>query len=214
MSVVDFKLYMIGDRHQCGPRSLLQVIHQAGEAGVSAVQFREKDLSLKAQFDLASEVKKVTVALGMKLLINDRVDLCLALDADGVHLPVDGLPVEVVRNLLGDQKLIGCSCHSLEEVQQAESTGADFCVLGPVFETPSKRVFGKPLGLIEFETIKTRTNIPLFALGGIGIGQIKKVFLAGADGVSMVSSITSAGDVTRECHRILSEIEQFSEKDF
>src|SRR5581483_1483921 len=103
MPAVDFKLYLIGDRNQTVGRPLPEIIREAGRAGVSAVQFREKDLSPRDQLALASQIATVTKALGMKLLINDRIDLCLALDAEGVHLPSSGFPIGVARRMLGQK---------------------------------------------------------------------------------------------------------------
>lgn len=210
MASVDFKLYMIGDRHQTGSRSLCQVVQAAAEAGVSAIQFREKDLPLRAQFDLAQKIKKITEKLGVRLLVNDRVDLCLALDAAGVHLPSFGLPLDVARRLLGKKKLIAISCHSLEEVKKAEQDGADFAVLGPIYDTPSKRLYGAPLTLSYFRRAKSETDIPLFAIGGIKLEHLGDIFSAGADGVAMISGISAAEDVGKQCRRLLKEINRRS----
>lgn len=208
MSFLQFKLYLIGDRQQTIGRTLLQAVREAGEAGVSVVQFREKDLSLRKQFELASEMRDITLQLGMKLLINSRVDLCLALDADGVHLPSTGFPIQVARTMLGVEKLIACSCHNYEDVKKAELEGADFAVLGPIYDTPSKRSYGPPLGLGTFKDVKEKTKIPLFAIGGIGLGCLKEVFEKGADGVAMISAILSAEDVKNQCLLLLEEIER------
>jgi len=205
-----FQLYMIGDRKQCAGRSLSEVVRSAAEAGVQAFQFREKDLSLKAQFELAAEIRQITKSFGMKLLINDRVDLCLALDAEGVHLPASGLPVPAARALLGPDKLIGASCHSEEDAQQAEAGGADFAVLGPVYDTPSKRAFGAPIGLPEFRRIREGTHLPLFAIGGIRQNRVQAVLSAGADGIAVISALGTADDVAAECRSFLQEMACYS----
>ena len=210
MPAVDFKLYLIGDRNQTAGRPLSHIIREAGEAGISAVQFREKDLSLRHQLQLASEISAVTKRLGMKLLINDRIDLCLVLGAEGVHLSSSGFPVGVARNLLGAEKWIGVSCHSLEEVHRAEGEGADFAVLGPVYETPSKRRYGAPLGLDYFKGVREATSLPLFAIGGVSQGRLKEVFEAGADGVAMISTLVSAKDVFRRSRALLDEIHRIT----
>lgn len=208
MRPLPFKLYLIGDRHQTVERPLTQVIREAGKAGVQAVQFREKDLSFRAQFDLASAIHEVTKKLGMKLLINGRIDLCLALDADGVHLPIDGFPIGIARKILGREKLIALSCHNSEDIKKGEIEGADFAVLGPIYDTPSKRSYGLPLGLHSFKHIKKTSSIPIFAIGGIHRGRIKEVIEAGADGVAMISVIVSAKDVASQCRGILEDLEQ------
>jgi len=208
MPSLDFTLYMIGDRKQCAGRTLPEVVQAALQAGVSAIQFREKDLSLKAQFKLAFKIRDITHHFGAKLLINDRIDLCLTLGAEGVHLPSSGLPISVARALLGPHRLIGISCHSEKDVRNAEAEGADFAVLGPVYETPSKRAYGPPLGLSAFKSIRKNTSLPLFALGGIKKNCLKAVFAAGADGVAMVSEISAAEDVVQQCQALLEEIKR------
>ncbi len=203
MTSLNFKLYMITDRHQTAGRPLLQVIEAAASAGVSAIQFREKDLSAQKQFDLAVKVKKITDHYGVSLMINDRVDLCLALDAAGVHLPSSALSVDVVRSLVGPDKLIAVSCHSLSELKQAESLGADFAVLGPVYETPSKRPYGAPLSLTFFKQAALEIQMPLFAIGGMNQSRFSEIFAVGADGVAMISEISTAGDIQARCRNLL-----------
>ena len=208
MPPVDFKLYFIGARRQTQGRPLGEVIRQAAEAGVSAVQFREKDLSLRDQLRLAQEIQAITKLAGMKLFINDRIDLCLALDAEGVHLPSKGLPPQVARKMLGEKKWIAASCHSVEEARRAESGGADFAVLGPVYDTPSKRPYGAPLGIDTFRKAKRSVTIPLFAIGGINRARLKEVFDAGADGVAVISAITAAEDVQKASQELLNDIKR------
>lgn len=208
MPSIDFKVYLISDRTKTLGRPLSQVIEEAGRAGVTAVQFREKDLTLREQLELVSEIRAIAKQHKMQLFVNDRIDLCLALDAEGVHLPSSGLPVTVAREILGGGKLIGVSCHSLEEVQRAEWEGADFAVLGPVYDTPSKRSYGLPLGVEFFKKVRRSTTIPLFAIGGVDRAKLKEVFDAGADGVALISAILSSPDVYRECQGLIDEIKR------
>jgi thiamine-phosphate pyrophosphorylase len=184
----------------------VDVVQAAAEAGIQAVQFREKDLSICEQLHLVETIQKVTKPYGVKLFINDRIDLALAVNADGVHLPENGLPVSVARSLMGPQKMIGVSCHSLETVFQAQNSGADFALLGPVYDTPSKRAYGAPLGIDRFRLIRQSTKIPLFAVGGIGESQLDELVDAGADSVAVVSSIMGSPDVGARCAAILNRI--------
>jgi len=208
MPSIDFKIYLIGDRTKTLERPLSQVIAEAGRAGVTAMQFREKDLSLHEQLQLAAEIRSVAKQYKMQFFVNDRVDLCLALDAEGVHLPASGLPVAVAREMLGGSKLIGVSCHSLEEVQRAEWEGADFAVLGPVYDTPSKRPYGRPLGIDLFSKVRRCTTLPLFAIGGVNRSKLKEVLDAGADGIALISAILSSPDVYRECQQLIGEMKK------
>lgn len=212
MPQVDFQLYLITDRSQTRGRPLVEVIRQAGQAGIQAVQLREKDLPPRVLLQLASEIRSITREYGIKLLINDRIDLCLALDADGVHLPSTGFPVHAAREILGTDRWVGVSCHSLEEVQQAEKGGADFAVLGPVYDTPSKRPYGSPLGLETFREVARKTSIPLFAVGGVDPSRLQEVFSAGADGVAIISGIFSAEDISGRCRGLLSKIKHFRDE--
>lgn len=208
MPSIDFKVYLISDRTKTLGRPLSQVIGEAGRAGIAAVQFREKDLTLREQFELASEIRSAAKQHKMQFFVNDRVDLCLALDAEGVHLPSSGFPVTVAREILGGSKLIGVSCHSMEEVQRAEWEGADFALLGPVYDTPSKRAYGLPLGIDVFKKVRRSAAIPLFAIGGVDRSKLKEVIDAGADGVAVISAILSSPDVYRECRRLIDEIKR------
>ncbi|MBI3802343.1 MAG: thiamine phosphate synthase [Nitrospirae bacterium] len=208
MPSIDFKIYLIGDRTQTSGRPLSQVIREAGRAGIRAIQFREKDLPLRAQLQLASEIRSVAKQQRMQFFVNDRIDLCLALDAEGIHLPSSGLPVAVAREMLGGSKRIGVSCHSLEEVQRAEFEGADFAVLGPIYETPSKRPYGPPLGIDLFRKVRRSTAIPLFAIGGVDRLRLKELFEAGADGVAMISAILSSSDVYQASQALIEEMDR------
>jgi len=199
---IDFNLLLITDRTKSCGRPLTDIIREAGEAGVRAVQFREKDLSLREQMSMAIAIVKITKQFGMKLFINDRVDLCMAIDADGVHLPSTGVPISVARKMLGLQKIIGVSCHALEEVVRAEAEGADYALLGPIYDTPSKRQYGVPLGIDYFKAVRQATTIPLFAVGGIKTTNIAEVMRSGADGVAMISEIMEAKNVGEQCRAI------------
>jgi thiamine-phosphate pyrophosphorylase len=195
MSRVDFSLYLITDRHQTAGRPLLSVLDHALTAGVKAVQLREKDLGTKSLVELAGEVLSLTRKHGASLFINDRVDLVLALDADGVHLRSDSIPIKDARRMLGPNRLIGASVHSVEEVFKAETDGADFAVLGPIYDTPSKRPHGNPIGLRALEEASQQSQIPIFAIGGISLPRVQEVHRAGARGVALISAIFLAEDV-------------------
>ena len=195
MPRVDFPLYLITDRHQTAGRPLAHLIEAAVRSGLRAVQLREKDLDTRQLFGLAQEVLNCTRQGQACLLVNDRVDLALAVGADGVHLRSSSLPVKVTRRLLGPDRLIGVSTHSVEEVVRAESEGADFVVLGPVYQTASKHTYGDPIGLRPFEEASQRSRLPIFAIGGLTPSRVGEVRKAGAYGVAVISSILSAPSV-------------------
>ena len=203
MSRIDFPLCLVTGRHQTVGRPLVPLLRQALRAGVRAVQLRERDLETRPLLALAEDILRLTREHGALLFINDRVDLLMALGADGVHLRANSLPVAVTRRLLGPGRMIGVSAHSTEEVVRAESEGADFAVLGPVYETTSKLVYGPPIGLHPIEEASRRCRIPVFAIGGITASRVGEVRRAGACGVAVISSILSAGSVESATHQLL-----------
>ena len=194
MSRIDFPLYLITDRHQTFDRTLNELIDLSLSAGLRAVQLREKDLDTRPLLRLGQEILGLARKWNALLIINDRIDLTLALGADGVHLRAESLPVATARRLLGPDRLIGVSTHSVEEAVTAGIEGADFAVLGPIYDTPSKRSYGSPIGLRPLEEASGRCAIPIFAIGGITASRIPDVLRAGAFGVAVVSAILSAHD--------------------
>lgn len=189
-----FRLYLATDRARTAGRPLLQVVEAALQGGVDAVQLREKDLSTAALCDLASRLRALTRRYGARLLINDRIDVALAVGADGIHLPVNSFAASDARRVLGAQALIGVSTHSLEQAEAATAGSADFIVFGPVFETPSKREFGPPVGLPALARVSAKTAAPVFAIGGITVDRVESVCRCGARGVAVISAILEADD--------------------
>ena len=189
MATPNFDLYLVTDRTQTRGRELLSVLEQALEGGVKAIQLREKDLGGKALFDLAEQTRELCDRYDALLLINDRIDVALAVDAAGVQLNKTSLPISAARALLGAQKLIGASTHSLDEARQAQSSGVDFVLFGPVYFTPSKASFGAPQGLDALKKIVANLRVPVYAIGGIKPENIIDVHSVGVRGVALISAI-------------------------
>ncbi len=205
MPAVDFRLYLVTDRHQTAGRPLLPVLRRAIAAGARAVQLRERDLPIRDLRALAEALQRELPQA--RLFINDRVDLALALSAHGVHLRESSLPAVVVRGLLQRSQLLGASVHSIEGALAAEQQGADFVVLGPIHDTPSKRQYGAPLGLAVLERAARSVRIPIFAIGGMTAARARDARRAGAFGVAVLSSILSAADVEQATTSLLSALE-------
>ncbi len=205
MPPVDFRLYLVTDRQQTAGRPLVSVLARAVRAGVRAVQLRERDLPARELHALARAIQRELP--DARLFINDRVDVALALRAQGVHLRESSLPAEVVRDLLWPSQLLGLSVHSLDGVMAAEQHGADFVVLGPIYDTPSKRVYGLPIGLPLLEQAAKKVRIPIFGIGGITATRARAVRQAGAFGVAVVSSILSAVNIERATEELLAAID-------
>src|SRR6185369_12433292 len=155
--------------------SLASIVREALEGGVRSVQLREKDLCGRELFEMATELRRITREYDAKLFINDRPDIALAVDADGVHIGAGSLPVPAVRRLLGRQRLIGYSAHSLDEAIRTEAEGADFVTFGPVYFTPSKSAYGEPVGINKLAEAARSLTIPVFALGGVNLENIAEI---------------------------------------
>ncbi len=208
MPSIDFRLYLVTDRQQTQGRPLLSVLAQFFNAGGTAVQIRERDLDTRELGELVRAVQTLAGPHQAAIFINDRVDLSTTMNANGVHLRETSLPVPVVRDIVGSSRLIGVSAHSIDGVAQAKYQGADFVVLGPIYETPSKRGYGQPLGLSMLERACQRVNIPVFAIGGISIARAREVRNAGAFGVAVISSILAATDVAAATHEMLDAVDE------
>ncbi len=195
---VDFDLYLITDQGATSGRNLLTVVEEALSGGVRGVQLREKSLSGRECLELARELRRLTTRYGARLIINDRADIALAVGADGVHLPEAGLPVTVARELLGSTRLIGASCHSVASAGAAEQEGVDFITFGPVWSTPSKALYGAPVGVGPLLQVTRSLTIPVFALGGVTRERLPELLLSGVRHVALISAILTAPAPRRE----------------
>lgn len=198
-------LYLVTDGSAVskGVGALLEAIERALEGGVRFVQLREKGLGGTELLRLARGLREMTAVFGAKLLVNDRVDIAVLSDADGVHLGGKSVSAQDARILLGGGKLIGVSAHSLEEALAAEAEGADFITLGPVFHTPSKAQWGDPVGIGLLEKAAGSVRIPVYAIGGINRERIKDVLSAGAQGVAVISAVLGQRDVKEAASGIM-----------
>ena len=208
---LNFRLYVVTDRHEAAGRDLEEIVAAAARGGAGAIQLREKDLSAHDLYALGTRLQAALGPYGVPLLINDRVDVALALDAAGVHLAGHSLPTAVARRVLGAGKLLGVSTHSVEEARCAAEDGADFIVFGPVFTTPSKLAYGPPQGLQHLSTVVSAVSIPVIAIGGIDHTNLPQVMQAGAYGVAMIRAVLAAPDpyqATRQLHAVLTAASQ------
>jgi thiamine-phosphate pyrophosphorylase len=202
---IDFRLYAITDRKLITRyTSLITAVSQALSGGVRAIQLREKDLETRELLKLTFKMRELTYKYDAKLFINDRFDVALAAGADVVHLTQNSIPAEEVRKTVRKKLLIGVSTHSLKEAKDAEKEGADFITFGPVYRTQSKIKYGRPVGLDALRQVCRQMKLPVFALGGIKTGRIKKVQDAGAYGVSMISEIFKADNIKQRARELVS----------
>lgn len=193
---MDFKVYLITDRKLITHHaSLITAVEDALRAGIKAVQLREKDLPIRELLDMAYRMRELTARYDAKLFVNDRVDVAMCAEADGIHLGQSGIPVHAARNIVGKRFMIGASTHNLEEALAAEKEGADFITFGPLYHTPSKRSYGEPVGTEALRAIKGKISIPVFGIGGIRAENLGDVIDSGACGVAVISGILGEADI-------------------
>jgi thiamine-phosphate pyrophosphorylase len=203
----NFKLYLITDRKLFTDNSsLFTAVEEALKGGLKAVQLREKDLGTRDLLDMAYRMRKLTKAYQARLFVNDRVDIALAVEADGVHLGRESIPAHAVQKTFKDRLIIGVSTHSLDEAVDAEKGGADFVTLGPVYHTPSKMKYGEPIGIELLKSIKGKISIPVFGIGGIKMDKVEEVKGAGADGVALISAILTTKNIRETTENFLRSI--------
>ena len=203
----ELTLYLVTDRRWLGRRSLDEDVEEALLGGVTLIQIREKEISSRAYLDLARKVKAVTDRYGVPLIVNDRIDIAMAVDAGGVHVGPDDLPVSFARRLLGPDKIVGASASSLEEALAFQAQGADYLGVGAVFPTATKQVTEK----VDLETlarIKAAVRIPVAAIGGIDAGNAPEVMKTGVDGVAVVSAILNRPDIREATRDLLSKLKK------
>ncbi|OGW53285.1 MAG: thiamine-phosphate diphosphorylase [Nitrospirae bacterium RIFCSPLOWO2_02_42_7] len=202
---IGFDLYLIADTGLL-QKDLISSVRRSIDGGVKAVQLRGKNLPAREILRIGERLRLLTSEYSVKLFINDRIDVAMILGADGVHLGQNGLPVGIVRKILGDSLIIGVSTHSLKEAKDAERGGADFITFGPIFATPSKVVYGPPVGLRRLVNLTGRIKIPVFAIGGINMDRIQDVMKKGANGVAVISAILNSESVYDAAASMLNEL--------
>lgn len=201
-------LYFITDRNLT-KKTILQDVDSAIKAGVKIIQYREKELSTKQMYQEALQIKELTKKSDVLFIINDRIDIALAVDADGVHIGQDDMPFEKTRELLGAEKIIGLTVHNVEEAILGENIGADYLGVSPIFATTTKSDAGKPAGLEFIRKTKEKIKIPLVAIGGINYENLGLVLEAGTSNIAVISAIITRDDVEKECRRYLERIMNF-----
>ncbi len=193
---LDYSLYVITDRSLAKGRSHVDVAKAAIAGGANVIQLRDKSASALELYREGLRIKELASRAGALFIMNDRLDLALAVDADGVHLGQDDLPLPAARRLLGGDKIIGVSVENPEQAAVAEAQGASYVAIGPIYEArESKADAGPPVGPLAIAAIRKATLLPLVAIGGIKARHIAEVIGAGADSVAVVSAVVAAPDI-------------------
>ena len=191
-------LYLVTARYDWKEEDFLKKVEEACRSGVTLVQLREKECSTREYYELAKKVKTITDTYQIPLIIDDRVDICLAVDASGVHIGADELPVEVVRNMIGNDKILGVTAKTVERALEAEQHGADYLGVGAIYPTTTK-VITQPTSIETLKAIATTVSIPIVAIGGIKEDNMEPVIGTGIAGVAIVSEIMNAKTIQEKC---------------
>jgi len=208
MKKFDLSVYLVTDRDLSLGRSTEYIIDQAIKGGATLVQLREKNISTREFYYIALNIKKLLKPLNIPLIINDRMDIALAIDADGLHIGQSDIPYEVARKILGPNKIIGLSVENIEQARKAEELDVDYIGISPVFDTKSKADISTPLGLDNMKKISNFTTHPMVGIGGINAENAAQVIKAGAQGIAVISAIVSQRDplkATRNLRKIVDD---------
>jgi thiamine-phosphate pyrophosphorylase len=202
----ELRLCLVTDRTQTGGRDLLTLVRECLAVGLPAVQLREKDLGAGELAHLGRALRAATAEHGAMLIVNDRADVALAVGADGVQRTTTSLTVTDILAIADKRLRVGASVHALEEARAAAAAGADWLVFGPVYDTPSKRAWGPPQGLVALERVAGAVTVPVIAIGGITPERVGEVKGAGARGVAVISAILGAASPAAATRRFLAAL--------
>ena len=188
---VNYKLYLVTDRTNKTDEEFLNIIEEAIKGGVTVVQIREKDADTLEFYNISKKVKEICSKYNVPLIINDRIDIALAIDADGVHIGQSDMPIKIARKLIGNDKILGISAHNLKEATDAEENGADYLGVGAIFSTSTKKD-ANDVSIDTLKEISSNVDIPTVAIGGINLDNVEKLKDTNISGISVVSAIMNA----------------------
>lgn len=209
---VDYSLYLVTDRSLSCGRSNLEIVRDAIDGGVTVVQLREKTAGTREFLNEALSVADYCREKNVSLIINDRIDIAMAVSADGVHLGQDDMPIEYARRLVGKEMIIGISIFNETEAVAAEKTGADYLGVSPIYTTPTKPELSEAVGLKGLARIRSMVDLPLVAIGSIKSHNASEVIKSGADGIAVVSAIVSAPDPKQAASDLVTVIRKAREE--
>ena len=206
MNRESLKLYLVTNRYQDSLESFLEKVETACRSGVTIIQLREKNLTTNQYYQLAKQVKEITDAYQVPLIIDDRLDICLAVDAAGLHIGDDELPVSVARKVLGPEKILGVTAKTVKRALEAETSGADYLGTGAIFPTTTKE--NAPITLIStLKTICQTVAIPVVAIGGLTSENIDQLIGTGIAGVAVVRDLMQAEDIEAKTQAFLTKLD-------
>ena len=198
----DLAVYVLTDRRAAGGRALVNVVRAAVRGGATVVQLRDKESSTRELIDLGRALLQVTRPAGVPLIVNDRADVALAIDAEGVHVGQDDMPAPLARQIIGPDRILGVSAGTVDEARRAVREGADYQGTGDVYGTPTKPDAGTPIGLAGLAEVARAVTIPVVAIGGITLDNARAAIEAGAAGVAVISAVIGAPDPEEAARRL------------
>lgn len=196
---IDYTLYLCTDRKLMSTDTLEEAVEQAIKGGCTVVQLREKDCSSLEFYETAKKLRKMTQKYNVPLIINDRVDIALAVDADGVHVGQSDLPAKIVRQIIGEDKIVGVSAAKLSEAEKAVEDGADYLGIGAMYPTDTK-TDARPVTLDELKEIRSAVDVPIVVIGGINQKTLHNFKNTGVDGLAVVSAVIAADNIEQAAH--------------
>ena len=202
----ELKLYLVTDSDILEGRDFYNCIEEALKGGVTILQLREKDASGKEFLERAIKLRELTKKYNVKFIINDRVDIAMLCNADGVHVGQSDIPANKVRELIGEDKIMGVSARTVEEAIRAKENGADYLGVGAMFTTTTK-LDAKAVSIEELKEIKKVVDLPIVTIGGLSLNNIDKLKECDIDGYAVVSAILGASDIRLECEKWIKKIE-------
>ncbi|MFC1858975.1 thiamine phosphate synthase [Thermodesulfobacteriota bacterium] len=206
---INWSLYLVTDRRIAGDRDIVDIVRAAIQGGATVVQMREKKATTNEMITLGRALSEITQAAGVPLIINDRIDVALAINADGVHVgPPDDMPASLARQILGPNRILGVSAESPEIARQAARDGADYIGVGDVYGTGSKEDAGKPIGLTGLKSVIAASVLPVVGIGGIDHSNAAGVIEAGADGVALISAVVGSQNPEKAARELRQTIGQ------
>ena len=202
----ELKLYLVTDSDILEGRDFYNCIEEALKGGVTILQLREKDASGKEFLERAIKLRELTKKYNVKFIINDRVDIAMLWDADGVHIGQSDIPANKVRELIGEDKIVGVSARTVEEAIKAKENGADYLGVGAMFTTTTK-LDAKAVSIEELKEIKKVVDLPIVTIGGLSLNNIDKLKVCNVDGYAVVSAILGAPNIKLECEKWIEKIQ-------
>lgn len=202
-------IYLLTDPNLSSGRTHEEVVRESIAGGAKIIQLRDKIATTRKLIEIGEKLREITLKAGVIFIVNDRVDIALSVDADGVHLGEDDMPIAYARKILGEGKIIGISVDNVEKAKIAEAEGADYIALGPIFSTKTKINAGEPVGVEEIKKVKSIVRLPIIAIGGINLQNIQLVAMAGADSVAVISAVVGAPDIRRAMKELVEKMGKY-----